>query len=73
MKDKIGAIDAWAGCIGRNPAYKWPEEFRHIFRSYGTLDLLEGGYSAEDMIAVMDASDVEVCHIAEHPSPLWLA
>ena len=61
MTERIGAIDAWAGCIGKNPDYQWPEEFRHIFRAYGTLDKLEGGYSAEEMIGEMDEWDVDIC------------
>lgn len=61
MKEKIGAIDAWAGCIGKKTTFTWPEEIRHIFRAYGTLEKLEGGYSAEEMIAEMDEWDVEVC------------
>ena len=60
MKEKIGAIDAWAGCIDRKETFQWPEEIRHIFRAYGTLEKLEGGYSAEEMIVEMDEWDVDV-------------
>ena len=61
MREKIGAIDAWAGCVGKQPNLQWPEEIRHIFRRYGTWEKLEKGYSAEEMIEDMDQWDVEVC------------
>jgi predicted TIM-barrel fold metal-dependent hydrolase len=61
MAFKIGAIDAWGGLMGKNPSHKWPESMRHIFRKYGTLERLENGYSAEEMIEEMERNDVEFC------------
>ncbi len=58
--DRIGAVDAWASLITPEAARLWPEEFLHIFRRYKVEERMTRGMSAEDMIAEMDAADVEV-------------
>ncbi len=62
----IGAVDAWATI---NPprgvrAGEWPDEIKHIFRKYGTLDLLENGYDDNSMLRYMDAAGVEAAVIS---------
>lgn len=62
----IGAVDAWATI---NPpevakAGVWPKEIHHIFKKYGTLDLLTQGYSEKDMLKYMDDSNVEISVIS---------
>ncbi len=64
MAQMIKAIDAWASINTPEVAKKgWPEEIKHIFRRYKTLDLLEKGYTAEEFIAAMDEANVEMCVI----------
>ena len=72
MREKIGAIDAWAACMGKNPEYQWPEEFRHIFRAYGTLEKLEGGYSAEEMIDDMIESKKALADAVVGSGEKWM-
>jgi predicted TIM-barrel fold metal-dependent hydrolase len=38
---------------------RWPEEFRHIFRRYGSIELFERGITPEQMIEQMDEAGVE--------------
>jgi len=56
----VGAVDAWATLITREAARFWPEEFLHIFRRYKVVEPMTRGMTAEEMIAEMDAADVEV-------------
>jgi predicted TIM-barrel fold metal-dependent hydrolase len=63
MTEKIRAIDAWAAWNPPDQAPNWPDSFKHIFRRYGTLDLLEKGYTLEEFLEAMDASHVEICVI----------
>jgi len=58
--EKIGAIDAWGSLITPQAAKLWPEEFLHIFRRYKVDDVMTRGMSAEEMIAEMDAADVDI-------------
>ncbi len=58
-KKTVGAIDAWGTLMLPGRFELWPEEFRHIFRRYGAIDLFERGMSAEEMIEYMDAAGVE--------------
>lgn len=58
-KSKIGAVDAWASCITPEAARNWPDEFRHVFRRYGSIGKLTEGMQIETMLAEMDAAGVE--------------
>ena len=58
--EKIGAVDAWATLITPEGAKLWPEEFLHIFRRYKVEERMTRGMTAEEMIAEMDAADVEI-------------
>lgn len=58
--ERIGAIDAWASLITPEGAGHWPEEFLHIFRRYRVEERMTRGMTAEEMIAEMDAADVEI-------------
>jgi len=64
MAQMIKAIDAWASINTPEVAKKgWPDEIKHIFRLYRTLDLLEKGYTVEEFISAMDEANVEMCVI----------
>lgn len=58
--ERVGAIDAWGSLITPEAAKLWPEEFLHIFRRYKVDRVMTRGMSAEEMIAEMDAADVDV-------------
>lgn len=57
-KSEIGAIDAWASCITPEAAKQWPDEFRHVFRRYGSIGKLEEGMGIDTMLAEMDEAGV---------------
>jgi predicted TIM-barrel fold metal-dependent hydrolase len=59
MTERIGAIDAWASPMLPGRSRRLPEEYRHIFRLYGSLELLDREIGPEEMLAEMDAADVE--------------
>ena len=54
-----GAIDAWATLVRPGTLGRWPAEFLHIFRRYGTLELFERGITPEALIDEMDAAGVD--------------
>jgi len=59
MAEKAGAIDAWATLMLPGRFDRWPEEFKHIFRRYSSIDLFEKGMTPEQMIEHMDAAGVD--------------
>jgi predicted TIM-barrel fold metal-dependent hydrolase len=59
MKQTVGAIDAWGSLLLPGRFERWPEEFRHIFRRYSSIELFERGMTPEEMIGHMDAAGVE--------------
>lgn len=59
MSDPVLAIDAWASWMPPGSFEHWPEEFRHIFRRYGAIELFERGMTPEEMIEQMDRAGVE--------------
>ncbi len=59
-REKVGAIDAWGSLITQEAAKLWPEEFLHIFRRYKVEEPMTRGMTAEEMMAEMDAADVEI-------------
>jgi predicted TIM-barrel fold metal-dependent hydrolase len=59
MEERVGAIDAWGSLMLPGTFERWPEEFRHIFRRYGTIELFERGITPEQMIEQMDSAGVE--------------
>lgn len=59
MSEKIPAIDAWATWNPPEMGPKWPEEMKHIFRRYKTVDKLERGTTLPELLAEMDAAGVE--------------
>jgi predicted TIM-barrel fold metal-dependent hydrolase len=59
MKETRGAIDAWGTLVLPGRFERWPEEFRHIFRRYRSIELFERGMTPEEMIDHMDAAGVE--------------
>ncbi len=59
-KPQIGAIDAWASCITPEAAKHWPDEFRHVFRRYGSIEKLVEGMQIETMLAEMDEAGVDM-------------
>ena len=58
MSQQVGAIDAWASPMLPGRAQRMPEEYRHIFRLYGSLDLFDSEVSPEAMLAQMDEAGV---------------
>ena len=59
-RDSIGAIDAWASpCLPGN-AQNFPEEFKHIFRRYGSSNRFEQGIPIKEMLVEMDEAGVEM-------------
>ena len=58
MSQQIGAIDAWASPMLPGRAQRMPEEYRHIFRLYGSLDLFDSEIGPEDMLVQMDEAGV---------------
>ena len=60
MSQQIGAIDAWASPMLPGRAQRMPEEYRHIFRLYGSIDLFDSEIGPEDMLTQMD--DAGVAH-----------
>lgn len=67
MTKKVMAIDAWGG-VGL-PSAEWPEEFKSIFRRYGTLERLEKMPTVEETVAEMDAAGVEMVVLAGFEYP----
>jgi predicted TIM-barrel fold metal-dependent hydrolase len=67
MTKKVKAIDAWGG-VGLHKTV-WPEEFRSIFRRYGTLERLENIPTVEETIAEMDEAGVEKVVLAGFEYP----
>jgi predicted TIM-barrel fold metal-dependent hydrolase len=59
MGKQVGAIDAWGSVMLPGRFQQWPDEFKHIFRRYGTIDLFERGVTPEQMIEMMDEAGVE--------------
>ncbi len=59
MTDNVGAIDAWATLVLPGTIDRWPAEFIHIFKRYGTLELFERGMTTEEIIDNMDAAGVD--------------
>jgi len=59
-QDRIGAIDAWASPCLPGYAQRFPEEFKHIFRRYGSIERFEQGIPVEQMLAEMDEAGVEM-------------
>ncbi len=55
---EIGAIDAWASPCLPGYAERFPPEFKHIFKRYGSFERFERGVSVEEMIAEMDEAGV---------------
>ncbi|MCZ7567281.1 MAG: amidohydrolase family protein [Ardenticatenaceae bacterium] len=58
--ERVLAIDAWASCITPEAAKHWPDEFRHVFRRYGSIEKLVEGMRIETMLAEMDESGVDI-------------
>jgi len=67
MTEKVMAIDAWGGA--GLPGTEWPEEFKSIFRRYGTLERLEKMPTVEETVAEMDEAGVEMVVLAGFEYP----
>ena len=59
MSESVGAIDAWASAISPGKAKRMPEEYRHIFRRYGSLERFDREMGPEELIQEMDAAGVD--------------
>ncbi|MBM4451069.1 MAG: amidohydrolase [Chloroflexi bacterium] len=64
MKGKILAVDAWATPCPPEAVAKWPDEFKHIFRRYGSIERFEKGISIDEMVAEMDEAGVEIAALS---------
>ncbi len=60
MSERIGAIDAWGTLITKEGAKLWPDSFHHIFKRYNSGPKMLEGQNVEEMLAEMDASDVDM-------------
>jgi len=56
----IGAVDAWASPCLPGYAQRFPDEFKHIFRLYGSIERFENGITVDQMLAEMDEAGVEM-------------
>lgn len=59
MSYTIGAVDAWATLVPAGTQDKWPEQFWSIFKRYGVADRFTKGFDVDEVLAEMDAADVE--------------
>ena len=57
-REKI-AIDAWASWISPEGAKRWPLEYLHIFKKYGSPRSIFEGMSLDQMLAEMDEAGVD--------------
>ncbi len=64
MTEKVMAIDGWAGACPADSVAQWPDEFKHIFRRYGSIERFEKGITIEEMVAEMDEAGVEIAALS---------